>query len=653
MKSTQLLSVVLSLIMFTGVTAGSAAFADSDDYYDELEDVIEDFCDLTEAEQSDAISDYPELAEFDQRLAEICAIEDSDERYDALYDVVDEVITEERDDFDEEFDEAEDDYYEADDDVIDSFEDCVEAGYPIMESYPEQCMTDDGTVFVNDEDDDETDEKDYDKYDDYDKRGYDDYIEDRIERFCDMTDEDKRQLFEDHPRLEQFSDRLTELCEMPGVEREDVIEEFIDNHERDFMSHIDFEMRDKLERYCDMSSDEKRAYIAEHDKTTDHKQMMDRFCTMGEGGKTTFIKEHRDEYKAHMMDRYHHMNYDKKHHMDYDRLCAMAESDRAAEVTDVAKLDKINNWCNMTPEERKEYKKEHHGMMKDKMHDRMMDKMHDKMMDCGCHVDDAGVMHCPMMDTDSAVHCSMMHDVMTGCGCHTADDGALSCPMDPATGMHCSMDQMHDRMMQHCETADCPMMDHMPFDRMSDMAKDRMSDVAKGKLHDKMRMLDDHHRLKTMIMSKYDVSDERIDEIKMKYREKHGDLSDERKMEIKMKFKDHMSKMKFHMTDERKAEIHDRLSEMRAFKAELRDKSSDLTVEQKQELREEFIEKAKDLQLAWITPRTQMAAGVDATEVECREGFSLVMKASNGVAMCLKADTALKMIDRGIVVPAN
>jgi hypothetical protein len=26
------------------------------------------------------------------------------------------------------------------------------------------------------------------------------------------------------------------------------------------------------------------------------------------------------------------------------------------------------------------------------------------------------------------------------------------------------------------------------------------------------------------------------------------------------------------------------------------------------------------------------------------------MKASNGVAMCLKADTALKMIDRGTVV---
>ena len=48
-----------------------------------------------------------------------------------------------------------------------------------------------------------------------------------------------------------------------------------------------------------------------------------------------------------------------------------------------------------------------------------------------------------------------------------------------------------------------------------------------------------------------------------------------------------------------------------------------------------------------------MNAGIDVAEIECREGFSLVMKASNGVPMCLKANTALKMIERGIAVPAN
>ena len=31
---------------------------------------------------------------------------------------------------------------------INSFEDCVKAGYPVLESYPEQCMAPDGTIFV-------------------------------------------------------------------------------------------------------------------------------------------------------------------------------------------------------------------------------------------------------------------------------------------------------------------------------------------------------------------------------------------------------------------------------------------------------------------------------------------------------------------------
>ena len=31
---------------------------------------------------------------------------------------------------------------------INSFDDCVDAGFPVMESYPRQCMTSDGRGFV-------------------------------------------------------------------------------------------------------------------------------------------------------------------------------------------------------------------------------------------------------------------------------------------------------------------------------------------------------------------------------------------------------------------------------------------------------------------------------------------------------------------------
>jgi hypothetical protein len=273
-----------------------------------------------------------------------------------------------------------------------------------------------------------------------------------------------------------------------------------------------------------------------------------------------------DDFRDSMMDRMDELHdsmkdkmMDKKSHMDYERLCTLDDSELEAEIDDSEKLDRISDWCEMTPEEREDYKKEHHYAKDDKKHD---------------------------------------------------------------------------------------------FDGMSDMAKDRMFDVAKDKLYEnKMKMSDKSDRLKAMIMDKRDISDERYDEIRMKYEEKHGDLV-EKKTELKMKFYNHMKTMKYNISDERKSDIHDRLAEMKAFKSELREKSSELTDEEKQQLREDFIEQAKDMQLAWISPRTQMTAGIDAAEVQCREGFNLVMKASNGVAMCLKADTALKMIDRGIVVPA-
>lgn len=445
MKSTQLLSVVFSLIMFTGVTAGNVAFAESDD-------------------------------------------------------------------------------------IIDSFQDCVEAGYPIMESFPEQCRTDDGTVFVND---------------DNDRHG----LDDRLEKFCEMTDEEKRQLFTNYPRLEQFAERLLNYCELSEDDREDAIDKFIAEH---FPREYDFDLDNLLDRYCEMTDEDKRQLLSEHPRLAEFSDRLTNYCEMSEDEQDAIdelIEEHGDKIKNELRIYMKDKMTDKKH-MDYDRLCKMTESERVAEIDDSEKLDRISDWCEMTPEEREDYKREHYD-----------NKMHD-------------------------------------------------------------------------------------FDGMSDKAKSHMSDVAKTKLSE------NSERLKAMIMDKRDISDERRDEIRMKYEEKHGDL-DERKSDLKIKFENHMRTIKIEMSDERKSSIHDRVSEMKAFKADLRERSSELSYEEKQQLREEFIEKAKDMQLAWISPRTQMTAGIDATEVECREGYSLVMKASNGVAMCLKADSALKMIDRGIVVPAS
>ncbi len=499
-------SIVLSLIMLTGVTAGSAAFAESDDF--ELKGILSVINENTfELETRDGIETISinddtiidnglSLRELDGFVVDVDAV------------LIDEVLV------------ATEIEFEGEDDII--------AEYDV---------------------------KDYD-------------IREKLDRYCEMTDEEKRELISKYDKAEDHVEKINEYCDLSPEDRDAYIAE----HKDKYKKHTDEEFREKLDAYCDLSDTDKAVYIAEHDKTDEKAAKMNSYCTLDENGKTDFISENIDEYRAYMMDRYHDKKTDK-HHMDYDRFCSMTATDRALEISDVAKLDRISEWCDMTPEEREEYKKEHYDEYKDS------DKFHGSDM---------------MPD-------SMPHD----------------------------------------------------FDRMSDMAKDRMSDVAKDKLHDKsMKFSDESKRLKAIIMEKHDISDERHDEIRIKYEEKHGDKGDKKRTELKIKFKDHMAKIEIKITDERKSEVHDRVAEMKVFKAELR-VSSDMTNEQKQELRAEFIEKAKDMQLAWISPRHQMHAGIDAADIECREGFSHVLKESNGVAMCLKADTALKMIDRGIAVPAN
>ena len=535
MKRTQLLSVVFSLIMFTGVTAGNTAFAESD----EIDDILEDFCEMTIDERSDILSKY-DLDDYAEKLAGICDMDD-DVRDDALEEVID---------------------------AID------------LETF------------------DKTDDESDDAIEDFD-------LDDLLDDYCELSDLNKRQLLTDHPRLAPFTERLANYCDMSEDEQE-AIDELIEEHGdkiraelRDYSDdyRMDYkkDMREHLDRYCEMTDEDKREFVTEHDKAEDHVEKMNRYCTLDENDRMNFIEEHRDEYMKHKM----HDTMTDKSHMDYDRLCAMADSDRAAEITDVEKLDRISKWCEMTPEERKDYKMKHHdGMDKSHMDNKQGHMDYDRL--------------CDLTDSERA---------------DKIDDS-----------------EKLDKISQWCE---------MTLEERDDY-KDEHHDEMKNKKYEmKMKLSDKSDRIKAMIMDKHDISDERREEIKMKYIEKHGDLTDKKKSELKTKFKDHMKHMKHNISDERKSEIHDRLAEMKAYKAELRANSSDLTDEEKQELREEFIEKAKDLQLAWITPRTQIAAGIDAAEVECHEGFSLVMKASNGVPMCLKADTALKMIDRGIVVPAN
>ena len=499
MKSTQLLSVVLSLVMVFGVSAGSA-FAetsdddyensvdyenfdedrhdddkddrhddDKDDRHDDLDDKLEDFCEMNVSEKENFFNKHPRIAQFEDRLEIYCNLSE-EEREDAI----------------EEF---------------------------VEKHFPEA--------------------KEHDRYD----------LEDMLERYCDLTYVEKEDFLSMNEIAEEHVAKMNEYCELNEEERE----EFIDEHEEEYERHHEKDMREKLEEYCELSDEDKKLFLAEHDKSNEHSEKMNMYCSLDEESKLTFVDEHEEEYKNHMKEKMAEKAKDK-HHMDYERLCSLSESERGLEIDDSEKLERLSAWCDMTPEEREDYKKEHHDKYnKENMHENAKDKIHEKKI------------------------------------------------------------------------------------KMSEMSP----------------------RLKEMIMDKHNISDERLAEIKMKYQKMHGDLTEAKKSELHMKFQEHMAANSGEMSDEHKSAIHDRVAEMKAFKAELREKSATMTDEEKQQLREEFIEKAKDVQLAWIAPRAQINAGIDIADIECREGFSLVMKESNGVPICLKADTALKMIERGFAVPAN
>lgn len=362
-----------------------------------------------------------------------------------------------------------------------------------------------------------------------------DDLKERLANICNMTDTEKEQFFLDHPRIAQFKDRIASICELSEDERKAALEEFLKENAPE---QSDYNIADRLEQYCAMSDAEKEALLAEHDKA-DQKDMMNAYCELDESGRAAYIEEHKMAIDE-MQKRHKEMS---NHKAEYQRYCAMTADERAAEIIDSEKLAKISEWCEMTPEQREQYKKENH---------------------------------------DAAMDFKEKH-----------------------------------------------------FDALERMKEN----------HDLSQ------RLRGMIMAS-DISQEKMDELRAKYQEKHGDL-DEKRAELKMKFKDHASAMLGKLTDEQKADILSRHAEMKALKAELREKSSTLTDEEKQELRAEFIEKAKSMQLAWITPRQQVSAGIDAGEIECREGYSLVMKTSNGLPMCLKAESALRMIENGFAVPAN
>ena len=222
-------------------------------------------------------------------------------------------------------------------------------------------------------------------------RDYDDYLEDKLDRYCEMTDMEKRDFISEHERAEDHMTKMNAYCELDEDERD----AYIDEHEDEFRMNHDRDIREKLARYCELSEEDKKEFLAEHDKATDHAEKMNQYCELDENARMDFIKEHKDEYKSQMKDKMsdykeeHKMNVDdmkdkhkeiRDHKAEYERFCKMSPEELEILIDDPERLAKVSEWCEMTPEERSDFKKEHHDVAMDfkEKHQNALERMKEK-----------------------------------------------------------------------------------------------------------------------------------------------------------------------------------------------------------------------------------------------------------------------------------
>ena len=396
---------------------------------------------------------------------------------------------------------------------------------------------------------------------------------------------------------------------------------------KDYDSYKDH--KEKADEYCNMSDEEREERLAEHTDMREYKEKLDEYCQLDEYERGQYIEDHKEEYR----DKYRNkVDYMKD---NFESYCEMSNEERDEfhamhdRMTDEIRV-LHDRYCSMTDEEREEFKKENHDTMMDFKEDH-------KMM-----INDKRFARDFVRDFDMRI-ASM---------CDISDT-----KMRELMQKHEFLQEHHERIAEYCNMSE----DERKEYRMShnDMMEDYMEDF--GQMRD--RIMEGQPDMKMKMQEKmrqYNISDEKRDVLQEKFRTMHSDLSDVERDEIrdkiKSKYMDHFKsgmEMRFGaMSDLQKDQILKRHEEMKDFKSELRLKYKDMSEDERIQFQAEFRDKVSDKRFAWISPHKQMLAGIGVDEIECREGLNLVLKTSNGKAMCVKSATAERLIENGIAVPA-
>jgi len=210
---------------------------------------------------------------------------------------------------------------------------------------------------------------------------------------------------------------------------------------------------------------------------------------------------------------------------------------------------------------------------------------------------------------------------------------------------------MREKMDKFCEMSDEDKTGHMTENDRNEEHLAEMEEYCSLDDAGKDVFIEEHKE-----MMKSDLKETMKSEHKNAMEDKISEHKDTMKDKISETRESKISEHKYQalraskLTAEQKDDIKALHSELRDLKHSLRDKS--VSDSEKEQIRDQFMEKAKAFSMSWLSPRHQVAAGIDSEMIECREGFALVMKTSNASPLCVKESSVEKLVKRGIAISA-
>jgi hypothetical protein len=132
-------------------------------------------------------------------------------------------------------------------------------------------------------------------------------------------------------------------------------EAFIEKHKAEYMKH-DYNIREKINEFCEMTDEDQAALIEEYQKSEEHMAKLEEYCSLDEEGRDALIEEFKDSMKDKMSD-YKGSMKDKM--SDYKGSMKDKMSERSDSMNSMHKSYTVLRASTLTDEQKDDIKAKH------------------------------------------------------------------------------------------------------------------------------------------------------------------------------------------------------------------------------------------------------------------------------------------------------